>query len=126
MPEESQSGRSEEAETLKSAGDAAKNGGVAEVEKHVAVAPGESKPSQNPARPLLVQLGSNSATGPSAAPHPKRFSAVNINKKFLEKNSSASGSSPISQGSPASKAGGPSREFHTKCHRLERLIAKCM
>ncbi|KAK7463860.1 hypothetical protein VKT23_005795 [Stygiomarasmius scandens] len=33
-------------------------------------------------RPVLVQLGASSA-------HPKRFAASNINKKFLEKNSSA-------------------------------------
>ncbi|KAF7339746.1 hypothetical protein MSAN_02190100 [Mycena sanguinolenta] len=59
----------------------------------------------NPIAPLrssLVPLGSQ-ATPP--APQPKRFSAVNINKKFLEKNSaSSSTSAPASANSQASKA----------------------
>ncbi|KAJ7597636.1 hypothetical protein C8J56DRAFT_851966 [Mycena floridula] len=54
-------------------------------------------------KPTLVQLGSSSA----AAPQPKRFSAVNINKKFLEKNSSASGSAPTSTSSSIAKSGSP-------------------
>ncbi|KAJ3814994.1 hypothetical protein F5876DRAFT_31560 [Lentinula aff. lateritia] len=43
-------------------------------------------PSNNSShsRPTLVQLGSNTT---SAAQHPKKYSASNINKKFLEKNS---------------------------------------
>ncbi|KAG6910602.1 hypothetical protein DXG01_009553 [Tephrocybe rancida] len=65
--------------------------------------PKASTPSSG--RPSLVQLGTSS-THHSATPPPKRFSAVNINKKFLEKNSSASTSSPISQ--PTSKTGGSS------------------
>ncbi|KAF8213410.1 hypothetical protein K438DRAFT_1803939 [Mycena galopus ATCC 62051] len=47
----------------------------------------------NPIAPLrssLVPLGSQAAPPP---PQPKRFSAVNINKKFLEKNSSSSSTS---------------------------------
>ncbi|KII93639.1 hypothetical protein PLICRDRAFT_171368 [Plicaturopsis crispa FD-325 SS-3] len=56
-------------------------------------------------RPTLVPLGTGSVSGSHlGAAHPKRFSAVNINKKFLEKNSSASSSSPVSASSPAPKS----------------------
>ncbi|KAJ7275367.1 hypothetical protein B0H12DRAFT_1319136 [Mycena haematopus] len=56
-----------------------------------------------PLRSSLVPLGSQATPPP---PHPKKFSAVNINKKFLEKNSSSSSSSaPASANSPASKTG---------------------
>lgn len=51
----------------------------------------ETRPATCPTRPTLVQLGS-STTQPSSStsPHPhKKFNAVNINKKFLEKNSPA-------------------------------------
>lgn len=75
---------------------------------NTSVASVDIRPNSNPARPSLVQLGSNLAQGSSAtSPHPKRFSAVNINKKFLEKNSSTSGPSLVSQGSTATKSGGP-------------------
>ncbi|KAJ7456666.1 hypothetical protein FB451DRAFT_1276775 [Mycena latifolia] len=62
-----------------------------------------------PMRSSLVPLGSQAAAAAAAAPpQPKRFSAVNINKKFLEKNSSSSSTSaPTSSNSAASKAGGP-------------------
>jgi len=70
--------------------------------------PAPSKPIPNSARPQLVQLGSNLAL--SAGHHTKRFSTVNITKKFLEKNSSPSPSTPISQGSVAAKPGGHSGE----------------
>ncbi|KAF8226096.1 hypothetical protein L208DRAFT_1367561 [Tricholoma matsutake] len=66
-------------------------------------APADAKSTSNLSRPSLVQLGSNG----SSTSHPKRFSAVNINKKFLEKNSSAVGSLPTSQGSVNAKSGGP-------------------
>ncbi|KAJ7666445.1 hypothetical protein B0H17DRAFT_1089819 [Mycena rosella] len=60
-----------------------------------------------PVRSSLVPLGSQAAAT-AVAPQPKRFSAVNINKKFLEKNSSSSSTSaPTSSNSAASKAGGP-------------------
>lgn len=64
----------------------------------------DSKPSSNPTRPSLVQLGQGTSTTPS---QPKRFSAVNINKKFLEKNSTTSGPSPTSSGSTVAKTGSP-------------------
>jgi hypothetical protein len=61
-------------------------------------------------RPSLVALGSThgqpSAPAP-AAPHPKRFSAVNINKKFLEKNTATGSSTITSSASSSVKAGNP-------------------
>ncbi|KAJ7462711.1 hypothetical protein B0H11DRAFT_2053948 [Mycena galericulata] len=61
-----------------------------------------------PVRSTLVPLGSQAPAAPPVhPPHPKRFSAVNINKKFLEKNSSSSSTSaPSSINSAASKSGG--------------------
>ncbi|KAJ7130001.1 hypothetical protein C8R43DRAFT_1025387 [Mycena crocata] len=60
-----------------------------------------------PLRSSLVPLGSAAAAA-AAPPQPKRFSAVNINKKFLEKNSSSSSTSaPTSANSAAAKTGGP-------------------
>ncbi|KAK7064503.1 hypothetical protein R3P38DRAFT_2824912 [Favolaschia claudopus] len=59
-----------------------------------------------PIRSTLVPLGSQ-AHSTTAASHPKKFSAVNINKKFLEKNSTSSSSpASASANSAASKAGG--------------------
>ncbi|KAF7339937.1 hypothetical protein MVEN_01911300 [Mycena venus] len=62
-----------------------------------------------PVRSSLVPLGSQAqAAAAPPPPQPKRFSAVNINKKFLEKNSSsATTSAPASATSSASKTGGP-------------------
>jgi hypothetical protein len=61
-----------------------------------------------PVRSSLVPLGSQAAAAAPAPPQPKRFSAVNINKKFLEKNSSSSSTSaPASANSTANKTGGP-------------------
>lgn len=51
-------------------------------------------------RPTLVQLGS------TAAPQPKKYSAFNINKKFLEKNSTSSPTVPAPSSSNLAKAGG--------------------
>lgn len=59
----------------------------------------------NASRPAVVPPGSTIL--PSlTVPHPKRFSAVNINKKFLEKNSSPSGSIPASSTTTTAKSGG--------------------
>ncbi|KAJ3500314.1 hypothetical protein NLJ89_g9855 [Agrocybe chaxingu] len=69
----------------------------------------DSQPSGPPSRPSLVPLGSSHAQTSSStpvAPHPKRFSAVNINKKFLEKNT-ASGSATTSSSSSITKSGSP-------------------
>ncbi|KAG6869187.1 hypothetical protein C0993_012286 [Termitomyces sp. T159_Od127] len=76
-----------------------------DVEKTASTTSNNPKASTNSVRPSLVQLGSGLTHHPSSTQH-KRFSAVNINKKFLEKNSSASASSLTSQ--PAIKAGGGS------------------
>ncbi|KAJ7630625.1 hypothetical protein FB45DRAFT_916111 [Roridomyces roridus] len=58
-----------------------------------------------PLRPTLVPLGGHAAHT-HAPVAPKKFSAVNINKKFLEKNSSTSTTSaPTSVNSNASKTG---------------------
>jgi serine/arginine repetitive matrix protein 2 len=64
--------------------------------------------SANIARPSVahVPMGSSNYLG-SASSQPKRFSAMNINKKFLEKTSSASGASQTSTTSVSAKAGGP-------------------
>ncbi|KAF8168297.1 hypothetical protein B0H34DRAFT_684989 [Crassisporium funariophilum] len=68
----------------------------------------DAQPVAPPSRPSLVPLGSSHASLVApAAPHPKRFSAVNINKKFLEKNSSASGSAATSSHSSTTKSGSP-------------------
>ncbi|KAF9459459.1 hypothetical protein BDZ94DRAFT_1381882 [Collybia nuda] len=64
----------------------------------------DNKLAANPGRPLLVQLGQGTSSAPS---QPKRFSAVNINKKFLEKNSTTSGSPSSSSGSTTAKVVGP-------------------
>ncbi|KAG6897924.1 hypothetical protein C0992_009076 [Termitomyces sp. T32_za158] len=74
-----------------------------DVEKTASTTSNNPKASTSSARPSLVPLGSGS-TAPSSSTQHKRFSAVNINKKFLEKNSSASASSLASQ--PTIKAGG--------------------
>ena len=63
----------------------------------------DAKATSHPSRPSLVQLGSNG----SSTSQPKRFSAVNINKKFLEKNSSTAGPLPTSQSLVNPKSGGP-------------------
>ena len=72
--------------------------------------PTAAQPSVNAplARPSLAPSSSNHVQTSSltpVAPHPKRFSASNINKKFLEKNT-ASGSTGSSASSIA-KAGSP-------------------
>ncbi|KAK0208481.1 hypothetical protein DFS33DRAFT_1303853 [Desarmillaria ectypa] len=64
---------------------------------------GDAPSALNSSRPTLAQLTSN---GTTAAPHPKRFSAVNISKKFLEKNSSPAANSMASSSSSQVKSGG--------------------
>src|ERR1700676_443320 len=62
-------------------------------------------PSDSTTRPTIITAvasGSTSSTGLSA-PHPEKFNAVNINKKFLQKNSSSpSSSSPNSAANSSS------------------------
>ncbi|KAG6866820.1 hypothetical protein C0991_008756 [Blastosporella zonata] len=100
------SGRGEEFQDGKSSEDASKTVVATDAEKSSSTVSSTTKVgTTSTVRPSLVQLGSGSTHHPTNA-QPKRFNAVNINKKFLEKNSSASASSPISQ--PMNKAGGPS------------------
>ncbi|TFK41350.1 hypothetical protein BDQ12DRAFT_436340 [Crucibulum laeve] len=87
-----------------------------------------SQSSTSSTRPSLVQLSTSNAPGSStttpAAPHPKKFSAVNINKKFLEKNYSASGSTPAASTSSVAKAGSPvSRPTVQSSTSHSRLVA---
>lgn len=67
-------------------------------------------PADSNSRPTLVTTVSGSSSAGVSAPHPKKFNAVNINKKFLQKNSSSpisasptSTTSPLKSGSPARK-----------------------
>ncbi|KAF9473309.1 hypothetical protein BDN70DRAFT_397207 [Pholiota conissans] len=83
---------------------------VAPVEKAGAQTWTDAQSTEPPPRPSLTPLGSThtqSSTLTPVAPHPKRFSAVNINKKFLEKNT-ASGSAAASSTSSTTKSGSPS------------------
>ncbi|KAA1468556.1 hypothetical protein DENSPDRAFT_474280 [Dentipellis sp. KUC8613] len=72
----------------------------------------EDAPQSAPAASHMTSLKSlgsafmsGSSTAPVvSAPHPKRFSAVNINKKFLEKTHSAPGSSQASSTSATPKS----------------------
>lgn len=80
------------------------------VEKATSQTSTDAQSTEPPPRPSLVPLGSThtqSSTLTPVAPHPKRFSAVNINKKFLEKNT-ASGSAAASSTSSTAKSGSPS------------------
>jgi hypothetical protein len=69
--------------------------------------PSESRPSVVSTRPTLVQLGSAVAQYHP----PKKFNAVNINKKFLEKNSAAAAMVTASSVSAATKSGSSICEF---------------
>ena len=70
----------------------------------------EALSSVPPARPSLVPLGSSNlqpTPSTSVGPHPKRFSAVNINKKFLEKTTASGLPANTSSASSMAKAGSP-------------------
>jgi hypothetical protein len=61
-------------------------------------------------RPSLVPLGSSNPQSSgltNSAPHPKKFNTVNISKKFLERNSSASASVTSASHSSTAKSGSP-------------------
>jgi len=101
-----------EAAGEKSAGDrSSPTPSVASTDPHVEKTSSQTDAQQTapPPRPSLVPLGSShtqTSSSTPVAPHPKRFSAVNINKKFLEKNT-ASGSAATLSSSSNSKAGSP-------------------
>ena len=72
------------------------------VSSHAAV------PDHAPAAPAAPVP--SATCSPFAIPHPKRFNAVNINKKFLQKNSSSSGAvSVVASLATAAKSGSPAR-----------------
>lgn len=72
-------------------------------------------PALNPEQPYTVSTTPDHAPPPPpsasfAIPHPKRFNAVNINKKFLQKNSSSSAAaSAVATLAAAAKSGSPAR-----------------
>ena len=66
-----------------------------------------------PPRPSLVPLGSSNPQ--PTAPHPKKFNTVNISKKFLERNSSASTSVTSTSHSSTAKSGSPVGTYSTYC-----------
>lgn len=61
---------------------------------------------------ILTTTSSGTSSSPSfSAPHPKKFARLDVNKKFLQKNSSSPvTSSAASANSPSNKAGSPARE----------------
>ena len=63
--------------------------------------PAHTQPSGQPARPSLVPLGSSQSSISTTTAHPKKFSAVNVNKKFLEKTAQAASASASSASSSA-------------------------
>ncbi|KAF9535525.1 hypothetical protein CPB83DRAFT_841918 [Crepidotus variabilis] len=78
-----------------------------------------------PSRPSLVPLGSGhaqSSSSPPVAPQPKRFSAVNINKKFLEKNIASGSSNSTSSSSTGLKSGNPSARPAQPTSSHSRLV----
>ena len=76
--------------------------------------------SPRPTIITAVASGSTSSTGLSA-PHPKKFSAVNINKKFLQKNSSPISSSPTSANTSSLKSGAPARTLDLHLYVAQSL-----
>lgn len=70
-----------------------------------------------PLRPPINASGSNNAASGNLS-HPKRFSAVNINKKFLEQNSSVSGSGQPSSNSVVAKSGVAVGEWPAPMRRI--------
>lgn len=61
---------------------------------------------------------------PFAIPHPKRFNAVNINKKFLQKNSTSVAASAAITPAAAAKAGSPARMSSSLLY-FGRLTSTC-
>jgi hypothetical protein len=83
----------------------------------------ETRPASTPARPTLVQLGSQSST---SASHPhKKFNAVNINKKFLEKNSAAA-MATTSSASASNKSTGSMCKLFAFCSGCSQPITSSL
>jgi serine/arginine repetitive matrix protein 2 len=82
----------------------------AHVEKTISQNSSDTPANAPPPRPSLVPLGSSNPQGSGltpTAPHPKKFNAVNISKKFLERNSSSSASVTSASHSSTAKSGSP-------------------
>jgi hypothetical protein len=103
-------------------------------EEHSVVAACALKTSSSP--PLISPTNSSTqsrtllalpTSDPSfAAPHPKKFTSVNINKKFLQKNSSSSGSATTSLNHvPIVKSGSPARKFNVVFHNINNNVTPC-
>jgi serine/arginine repetitive matrix protein 2 len=81
-----------------------------DVEKTISQNPSDTPANAPPPRPSLVPLGSSNPQSSGltpTAPHPKKFNTVNISKKFLERNSSASASVTSASHSSTAKSGSP-------------------
>ncbi len=70
---------------------------------------------------LNLFIAGTTATSSSIAP-PKKFSAVKINKRFMEQNSSTPGASQTFSSSPSSKIASTTGAFHTACVTDDRPI----
>lgn len=103
-------------------------------EEHSAVAACALKTSSSP--PLIsptnsstksrTQLALPASDSSLAAPHPKKFTSVNINKKFLQKNSSSSGSATTSSNHvPVVKSGSPARKFNVVFYNNNLHMTSC-
>ncbi|KAH7914497.1 hypothetical protein BJ138DRAFT_386877 [Hygrophoropsis aurantiaca] len=87
--------------------------------------PNSASPANSaaPSRPSPASGLSNPHT-PLTVPHPKKFSAVNINKKFLQKNSGSAGSASISSNLITAKSGSPvPRPTTQSLNSHSRLVA---
>ena len=83
---------------------------VVDMEKTIFQNHSETPADAPPPRPSLVPLGSSNPQSSGltpTAPHPKKFNTVNISKKFLERNSSASASVTSASHSSTAKSGSP-------------------
>lgn len=79
-------------------------------EKTISLTSSDAQANVPSLHPSLVPLGSSNPQGSGLTPaalHPKKFNAVNISKKFLERNSSASASTASTSHSSTAKSGSP-------------------
>lgn len=100
--------------------------------------PVASKPSSRNPTPALPSPGSglvplrgssgNTTTPTLSMPHPKRFSHVDINKRFLEKNSQGPSGSHTPAASSVAKAASTIRAYNTaislETHQTESFVEK--
>lgn len=75
-------------------------------------APSAPAEATSATRPTILTTVASAPSNPSiVTPHPKKFTAVNINKKFLQKNSASPiTASPASANSPSLKSGSLARK----------------